>query len=205
MLKCLVTCVDRSLESDTEILEIGFNDRLIGWQLKIFSDLPPAKLAQGLMGRPARQTFSNVHGMSMALPRPSAHDALHLFRSANVVVGLSHGRCGVAGLRSGNYVILGCYGLPTNWFRNMLAGYAWMLSTWQPRHGSGQANVVFGCSVTHRRWLQTYGCLCFRGSAGQTLASLISICGSLTQNTNQKKTSKSSGFEIWSSCETAKH
>lgn len=48
--------------------------------------------------------------MSMALPRPSAHDALHLFRSANVVVGLSHGRCGVAGLRSGNYVILGCYG-----------------------------------------------------------------------------------------------
>ena len=52
--------------------------------------------------------------MSMALPRPSAHDALHLFRSANVVVGLSHGRCGVAGLRSGNYVILGCYGLPTN-------------------------------------------------------------------------------------------
>ena len=51
-----------------------------------------------------------------------------------------------------------------------------MLSTWQPRHGSGQANVVSGCSVTHWRWLQTYGCLCFRGSAGQTLASLISIC-----------------------------
>ena len=51
-----------------------------------------------------------------------------------------------------------------------------MLSTWQPRHGSGQANVVSGCLVTHRRWLQTYSCLCFRGSAGQTLASLISIC-----------------------------
>ena len=83
--------------------------------------------------------------------------------------------------------VLGLYGLPTNWFRNIAAGYAWMLSTWQLRHGSGQANVVSGCSVTHRRWLQTYGGLCFRGFAGQTLASLISICAELYTKYPKKK------------------
>ena len=54
VLKFLVTCVDT-----LNWFLCSFDDRLIGWQLKIFSDLPPAKLAQGLMGRPARQTYWN--------------------------------------------------------------------------------------------------------------------------------------------------